>query len=150
VRVLVLFLLAACATPSPPPPAARGLDIVAAPAEGDVVTLVTQARSRAERQGKRLLVYVGATWCKPCRELHDAVVGGQFADWQPAATLLEFDLDKDKARLAAAGYQGDFVPLLAVPAADGRAGPHLSSGVQKDGDYLTQLRERLGQLLAGS
>jgi hypothetical protein len=141
-------LLGACTAPSSslPPAAARGAAFVEA-SEGDVATLVKAALGEARAHGRRLIVYTGATWCEPCQAFHRAVERGELAGLEPAVTLLEFDLDHDGARLRAAGYQGQYVPLLVVPGDDGRATARLTTGVQKGGDYVKQVEARLTSLL---
>src|SRR6266404_5455034 len=67
VFALTAMLLVACGTEKP-----RGVEMVAAPPGGDVPTTVKRELDRAQRDGRQLLIYVGATWCEPCQRFHRA------------------------------------------------------------------------------
>jgi hypothetical protein len=152
-----LFLaLAACKdraddAPKPEPgsaaPAAAHVAILPA-GEGPVAALVQAALARAKDAGGTLLVYVGAPWCEPCTRFHDAVAAGQLDAVFPRLSLLEFDLDRDRDRLAEAGYDSKYIPLLAVPAADGRASDRRMEGSVKGDGALANMVPRLQALLA--
>src|ERR1700678_417386 len=75
-------LVAACKSEDPAPgpaPEAKPLavEIVAAPASGDVQEIVRGELARARGDGRPLLVYVGAAWCEPCQRFHQAAQAGQ-------------------------------------------------------------------------
>ncbi len=114
---------------------------------GDVPPLVTAALAEASRNRRRLLVYVGASWCEPCQAFHAAAARGDLDATLPGLTLLEFDADHDTPRLAAAGYAFKLIPLFAVPGPDGRASGRATSGAYKGGDYIAQLAPRVQALL---
>lgn len=121
------------------------LRFVAAPA-GDVPAVVQTAVAKAHADGRRLVVYEGATWCEPCKHFHEAVASGQLDATFPDLTLLEFDADRDRDRLIAAGYGSQYIPLFALPGKDGRAaGPKAAGGIKGDGvvQYLTQKLQAL-------
>jgi hypothetical protein len=123
------------------------VDVMSAPATGEVADVVRVEARRAARIGRRLLVYVGAPWCEPCRRFHDAVKSGQLDGSFPGLRLLEFDHDRDEARLAAAGYTSRLIPLLALPAKDGRAsGKQMEGSIKGDG-AVGQMAPRLKELL---
>src|SRR5580658_5621250 len=84
------------ADPAPRPAAPSG-HVVAEhpPADGDVVPIVKAEFAKAEKAGRRLVVYEGATWCHPCQQLHQAVERGELDSAFPDLTLIEFDADKD-------------------------------------------------------
>ncbi|PRP98625.1 TlpA family protein disulfide reductase [Enhygromyxa salina] len=161
-----LTLLTACpATPAPaaadteapppapaavPSPAPAGPEFALAPAEGDVVELVNAERAQAHAEDRQLLVYVGASWCEPCRYFHDAVEDGSLDQALPGLRLLEFDLDRDRDRLAAAGYSSRMIPLFVAPAPDGRAGPRRTEGGIKGPGAVEHLRPRLEALLVAA
>jgi thiol-disulfide isomerase/thioredoxin len=134
--------------PAPPvaAPAAKPPRLVAAPAGGRVAEVV--AAEAATAGDAVLFVYVGASWCEPCVAFHDALTAGQLdADLQNVR-FLEFDLDRDKARLEADGYTSRYVPLFALPGPDGRAsGRQLQGGVKGPG-AAANLVQRLQPLLA--
>jgi len=142
--LLLVGTLGACST-SAAPTASGPVRIVEAPA-GEVAPLVIAAEAEAAREHRRLLVYVGAVWCEPCLAFHEAAARGELDASLPGVTLLEFDLDLDEARLAAAGYESEMIPLFVVPGPDGRATARATSGARKGGDYVGQLVPRLQAL----
>jgi hypothetical protein len=102
----------------------------------------------ARKDGRRLVVYEGATWCEPCRNFHEAVASGKLDSTFPDVNLLEFDADKDRDRLVAAGYGSQYIPLFALPGKDGRAaGPKAQGGIKGDG-VVPYLTKKLQDLLA--
>jgi len=126
------------------------VEIVAAPAgQEDVPSMVRRERARAEASGRRLLVYVGASWCEPCMRFHRAVLAGQVEGEMPKVTLLEFDKDRDDDRLKAAGYSSGLIPLFAVPAADGSASGKQMEGSIKGEGAVAEITPRLRRLLQG-
>jgi thiol:disulfide interchange protein len=160
IAVGVLTIVTACpATPAPaaserepsaspgPVAAQQGPELIAAPADVDVVEYVNAERLRAQAEDRQLLVYVGASWCEPCRYFHDAALDGSLDQAFPRLRLLEFDLDRDGARLAAAGYSSRMIPLFVVPRPDGRAGPRRTEGGIKGPGAVDNLRPRLEALL---
>src|SRR5260370_1046662 len=70
--------------------------------EGSVDSIVRDALEGARTEGRTLIVYVGAMWCEPCQHFHHAAERGDLDSEFPRLTLLEFDLDRDRERLAAA------------------------------------------------
>jgi hypothetical protein len=94
-----------------------------------------------------LVVYVGASWCEPCRRFHEAALGGELDQSFPGLTLLEFDLDRDRERLAAAGYVSKYIPLFAVPEADGSASGKQIEGAIKGEGAVEFIEPRLRALL---
>jgi thiol-disulfide isomerase/thioredoxin len=136
------------ASPGPSPSRVQqGPEIIAAPADGDVVEYVNSERLRAQADDRQLLVYVGASWCEPCRYFHDAAVDGSLDQVFPRLRLLEFDLDRDRDRLTAAGYSSRMIPLFVVPGPDGRAGPRRTEGGIKGPRAVDNLQPRLEALL---
>lgn len=159
---LLLITLACPATPAPtqdkadaqskptqqePARSRKAPEFILAPESGDVVELVRAELERARVDGRRLLVYVGASWCEPCQYFHAAVEDGALDDSLAGVRLLEFDLDRDRDRLVAAGYSSRMIPLFVVPRADGRAGPRRTEGGVKGPAAVDNLRERLVALL---
>lgn len=162
-KVLVLVWLAACQRESSmpelkPPVPHQGapiatakpahIDLLAAQADVPVAPYVQAEIARAKSDGRRLLVYVGATWCEPCRRFHDAAEAGALDDAFGDLRLLEFDLDRDRDRLALDGYHSDLIPLLALPGADGKGNGRGMQGSIKGEGAVMQMRPRLLQLLA--
>lgn len=126
---------------------ARGVRIVHAPS-GEVTSVVKSEREKAKSDGRDLVVYVGATWCEPCKHFHKAAQAGLLDTDFPNLTLLEFDLDDDRERLAPAGYVSQYIPLFAMPAADGRASDKKFEGAVKGEGAVKHISPRLRSLLA--
>lgn len=138
------------AKPEPAGEAKKALpvEIIAAPADGDVQELVRRELGLAKQQGRTLLVYVGATWCEPCQRFHDAAKAGQLDASFPGLRLLELDLDRDGDRLKRAGYVSKMIPLFAVPRADGTSSGNQIEGSIKGAGAVNQISPRLSALLA--
>jgi hypothetical protein len=138
------------------PPAARSsaptmpehLAVVAAPATGDVKAIVREAIERSILEKRRLVVYVGAPWCEPCRRVHEAATRGDLDSVLSGVTLLEFDMDRDAERLKAAGYASQYIPLFALPAVDGAASGRQIEGAIKGDGAVAFVVPRLVRLLA--
>ena len=128
----------AVAAPSPATasggPAPGGIQIVESSSEDPVESIVRTALDRALAARRTLVVYVGATWCEPCQRFHHAAERGELDAAFPTVTLLEFDLDRDRERLASAGYVSKYIPLFALPGPDGKAsGKAIEGGIKGDG-----------------
>src|SRR5580658_3310827 len=128
----LVFATLACDAPSPPsqshpagaasekPPAGK-VRLEDARAQGDVDALVQEALASAAPGRRRVVVYVGASWCGPCQLFHRAAESGELDATFPDVDLLVFDADRDRERLAAAGYAWKkYIPLFALPGPDGR------------------------------
>jgi len=150
-RWLVLCLLVACESgdqrPGAPVPK---LELVDAPVGGEVASIVAAEYARATTDHKQLLVYVGASWCEPCRRFHDAAAAGQLDPAFSKLRLLVFDLDRDGDALTRAGYTSTLIPLFAVPKPDGTASGHQIEGSIKGEGAVAQITPRLQQLLGGT
>ena len=146
---LCLGLLAApTAGCTPQAPAPKNVEFLAAPASGDVAPIVSREQQRAAREGRKLLVYVGATWCEPCQTFHKAALSGKLDKTFPGLRFVEFDSDRDGERLATAGYVSQYIPLFARPAPDGRSSGRQIEGSIKGDGAVDQITPRLRQLLA--
>lgn len=137
----------AATAPAGPLVLARGIRIVHAGAGDDAAKVVRDERTRAKSDGRDLVVYVGAKWCEPCKHFHAAAEKGLLDADFPDLTLLEFDLDDDRDRLATAGYVSDFIPLFAMPAEDGKASDKKFSGSVKGNAAVANISPRLRSLL---
>lgn len=126
---------------------ARGIRMVHAGVGSDAANVIREERERAAADGRDLIVYVGATWCEPCQVFHRAAQKGVLDDDFPNLTLIEFDLDRDRDRLTAAGYVGEYIPLFAVPGADGRASDRKFEGSVKGAGAIANIKPRLRKLL---
>jgi hypothetical protein len=134
--------IAACQTPAK-------IELVSAPPGDDVAALVRGELGRARSQKRDLLVYVGASWCEPCQRFHRAAQAGQLDHEFPRLRLLEFDLDRDRERLTAAGYTSRLIPLFARPGDDGRASGRQIEGSIKGEGAVGEIAPRLRTLLQG-
>ncbi len=142
-RTVLLFALVACGSD----PHASKLQLIEAPAAGDIEPIITTELAQAMAARDSLLVYVGATWCEPCRAFHEAAEAGKLDDALGGLRLLVFDADRDTELLEAAGYRSELIPLFAVPRIDGRASGKQTEGAIKDRDAITQLVPRIDELL---
>lgn len=129
------------ATPKRPAPELRPAG------EGPVAELVVAELAAAADDQRRLVVYVGASWCEPCVAFHEAIAAGRIGAPLGGARFLEFDLDRDGDRLREAGYTSRLIPLFVVPEADGRAGSRRTEGGIKGPGAVDNLVRRLGPLL---
>jgi hypothetical protein len=122
--------------------------IEAGPGPADAV--VRTALVQAERDGRRLLVYVSATWCEPCERFQKALRAGELDAAFPRLTMLKFDHDRDLPRLQEAGYAGNLIPRFVIPGPDGRGTDRRMEGGTKAEDTVsTSIGPRLRQLLDG-
>jgi thiol-disulfide isomerase/thioredoxin len=140
---LLLALATACSGERTRP----RLELVEAPAVQDVAVYVSGALVSAESAHKRLLVYVGASWCEPCRYFHDAAVAGQLDDAFGQVRVLVFDADRDKDALQRAGYISNLIPLFALPRPDGTASGKQIEGSIKGEGAVAEITPRLQTLL---
>lgn len=120
---------------------------VTPPPTGEVAPIIKEELAQAQKENRRVLVYVGATWCEPCQRFHHAAAQGLLDKDFPNLTLVEFDADHDNPRLLAAGYGSQYIPLFALPRPDGRAsGRHIQGSIKGDG-AVAEITPRLKDLL---
>jgi hypothetical protein len=140
-----LLLAGGCQEPHAP---RRPELVTAGPGPADAV--VRTALAQAHQQGRRLVVYVSATWCKPCERFQEALRAGQLDGSFHDLRFFKFDHDQDGARLAAAGYAGEYLPRFVVPAEDGRgSAQRMEGGTKADDTVFTSIGPRLQLMLAG-
>lgn len=143
----VLAAIGCSAAPSKPPPPPQ---LITGPNhDADLTPAIARERAAAEAQHERLLVYVGASWCEPCRRFHDALASGQLDTALRGVRFLEFDSDQAKEALARAGYSSKLIPLFAVPRADGTASEQRIEGsIKGESAVASNLLPRLRDMLA--
>ena len=111
---------------------------------------VQQHVEEADASGRRVLVYVGASWCEPCQRFHKALESGQLDEELAGTHFIEFDSDHDAAELRAAGYASKYIPLFSVPDQSGHAsGRAIAGSIKGDDAVRTDLVPRLLALLDG-
>lgn len=118
------------------------LKVVQAAQDTDAISLIRTKRLEAKAEGRVLVVYVGATWCEPCKKMKEEIESGRLDARFGKTTFLAFDADKDQDRLGGAGYTFKFVPYVALPGADGR--PAETAEAKGKGAYA--YREILGTI----
>lgn len=157
--LLVALALAACAAPpgqespkqDPPTPAPERAPAKPSPGaptfllapDGEVAEIVRKQAA----SGGPLVVYVGATWCEPCVAFHEATTAGRFDRELAGVRFLEFDADRDRERLTAAGYASRLIPLFALPGPDGRASERRIEGGIKGPGAAEHVLRRLVPLV---
>ena len=146
--LLALLIVTSCKPALPGSSAAASARLVDAAASGDVALLVTAQVAASTASGRTTLVYVGATWCEPCERFRAAVQKGELNDAFGQVDFLVFDLDKDAARLDAAGYGSRMIPLVVVPGPDGRGTDKRIEGSIKGDGAVANMKPRVRALLA--
>ncbi|MCL2450662.1 MAG: thioredoxin family protein [Polyangiaceae bacterium] len=131
-----------------PADAATSHVILEPAASGPVGAVVRDALARAGALGRRVVVYVGASWCEPCQRFHRAAEQGELDATFPTLTLLVFDSDRDAKRLAEAGYTSKYIPAFMLPNVDGTSsGQRIQGGVKGEG-AVAEIAPRLAELLS--
>lgn len=130
-------------------PVPRKPEMVPARGGGESIEPLVRAElARAERDGRDLIIYVGAKWCEPCQRFKTALKSGRLDKDFPTLRVLEFDLDRDRARLKSAGCSGRMIPLFARPQANGQCGEVRFEGAVKGPEAIDNIKPRLAQLIA--
>ncbi len=141
--------LRSSAKPNATSAVALPVDVVEVAASDEpLAELVPRELARARQDGRQLLVYVGAPWCEPCKRFHDAAKAGKLDRRLSGLRLLEFDHDRDEARLRAADCTSRLIPLFARPNADGSCSERRVFGSVKGPAAVENIAPRLQQLLA--
>jgi hypothetical protein len=159
-RALLLAILVGCkSSPEIPPPPAQAtvsaaplvsaaraekphVRLIDADPDSDALSIIRTKRLEAKSESRVLVVYVGASWCEPCKRFKSELQSGRLDDRLSKVTLLAFDADKDVDRLGAAGYTFKFIPSVALPGADG----HPTDTQQATGKGGEAWRELLAKL----
>lgn len=125
-------------------------EILKAPAElADGRAWVRSELERAAKEQRKLVIYVGASWCEPCVRFHDAVLSGALDGELAGVRFLELDADRHERILGEAelGCASRMIPLFARPTAEGRCGaPRVEGAIKGEGAVgfiLPRLRELL-------
>lgn len=102
---------------------------------------------KAERDGLKLVVYVGAAWCEPCQAFHDALTRGDLDRELAGVRLLEFDLDRHGDLLEKAGCTSKLIPLFARPTPEGLCSQRRTEGGIKGDGAVRYMLPRLVAIL---
>lgn len=113
----------------------------------NVAPLIARERTRAQRDHKHFLVYLGASWCEPCVRFHAAAAAGQLNASFGDVRMLVFDADRDGDALQRAGYRYELIPLFAIPNADGSSSGRQIEGSIKGADAIDNIAPRLRDLV---
>jgi thiol-disulfide isomerase/thioredoxin len=117
------------------------------PAGKDPSQFVVGEMARAQVDKKKLVIYVGASWCEPCRHFHEAAeshaLDAAFGD----VRFIDLDHDQDAAALSALSCDSKLIPLFALPGADGRCSDRRVEGGIKGDGAVAYLAPRLRTLL---
>jgi len=132
--------------PREPAKAPKKLSWTRAPA-GDLAKVVVEHVAKTKAEGRAPIVYLGATWCEPCRYFHRAAEAGELDATFGDLAILELDADADKERADKAGYASTYVPLFVVPGADGRGTDQRIAGSIKGPGAVAEITPRLKQML---
>lgn len=145
--ILAVLALSSCkVTPAAPPIDPQARVAFLTPQEGEVAPQLT--RRMAEVKDRKLLVYVSAPWCEPCRRFHEAVDRGELTGKLGPVDLMAFHGELDAERLLMSGYEQRMIPAFHVPGADGRStNRHIEGGVSGEGtvgDLVPRILTLLG------
>lgn len=106
------------------------------------------AETMASASAGKTVVYVGASWCEPCQLFHAALQSGALDAQLKGVRFIEYDLDRNKADLAEAGYVSRLIPLFAIPEPDGRCSDRkLEGSIKGETAVATNIMPRLTALL---
>jgi thiol:disulfide interchange protein len=96
-------------------------------ADTALVTLLAEHARHAAEQGLRPVLYVGASWCQPCKLLLQHRDDPRVVNALRGTYTVEVDFDDwTVAELGASGYDVQAVPVLLAIGPDGKAaGPRL-------------------------
>ena len=121
----------------------------AAPGLADGRVWVRTEMKRAEMEQRKLVIYVGASWCEPCVRFHDAVLAGQLDRELAGVRFLELDADVHERIRGEAdlGCSSRMIPLFARPTAEGRCGAERVEGAIKGDGAVGFILPRLVGLL---
>ena len=156
----------ACASPDEAAPIGRDLGSAASSSRGTAAAKLqkpllikvpadlTDGRAyvtakHEEHTGRPVILYVGATWCEPCKRIHDALEGGALDRELAGAVFLEYDLDQHLTILGASDLacESKLVPLFARANADGTCGGRRTEGGVKGEAAVPSIVPRVKTLL---
>lgn len=141
----------ASATIAPAPKASAGatLRFVPPPITTDLAGWIAGQKKIARASGEQVVLYMGASWCEPCKRFHEAVEAHELDDKLPRTRFLQFDAEQHGEALVTLGYTSKYVPLFAIPGDDGKSIGRQISGSIKGAGAPDEIAPRLKKLMAG-
>ncbi len=125
------------------PEAVPAIRMFEATEQGDLFATIRAARLRAVEAKRVLVVYVGASWCPPCKRFHDAVRNHSLDEKLAGFDFLYLDMDVVKDKIVEAGYASRYIPFFALPRSDGKRGDSFEIK-RTDAKAQDELLEKLG------
>ena len=145
-------------TPSSPDPVpaqplphgpSKGPEWVVIENVSNVAKAVLKEMQQATKDGKKLVVYVGARWCKPCKDFDTAAKQPDFGSEIDHIRLMKFDWDRHQTALNRANYGSQYLPLFVLPGPDGKGSKERFFGGRFKGKAgVADLKKRLAELVA--
>lgn len=117
---------------------------------GPVAPLVRGAADAARQNAGQVVVYIGATWCEPCKRFKTALAARSLDSSFPGVRFVEFDWDRDEKRLKHAGYGGRLIPRFVIPDEHGSASQLRIEGSIKGPGGVANITPRLRRLLSNT
>jgi thiol-disulfide isomerase/thioredoxin len=90
--------------------------------QGDLFATIRASRLRAVEGKRVLVVYVGASWCPPCKRFHEAIRNHSLDEKLAGFDFLYLDMDVVKDKIVETGYASKYIPFFALPTGDGKRG----------------------------
>jgi thiol-disulfide isomerase/thioredoxin len=89
-------------------------------AEGELLTLLAFHAKTARAQGLVPYAELGATWCKPCRELETSMTDPRMKDAFKGTYIVHLDVDEWGSALAKASLRVGSIPKIVALDAEGK------------------------------
>lgn len=101
---------------------------------GSLASSVKAEVAKAQAAGKKPIVYIGATWCPPCKAIKKYKTDPQMAAAFAGTYIIELDVDDwAAADLTGLGYKAGSIPVFIAVGPDGKAtGPNINGGAWGD------------------
>lgn len=117
------------------------------PAGTNASTWVKSELERAKADQKKLVLYVGAKWCEPCQNFHEATERGELDAAFPDLRLVAFDHDDEADTIAELGCGSHYIPMFSVPDSNGHCSRQQIQGGIKGTSNVAFLTEKLRGLI---
>ncbi|MFO0614501.1 MAG: thioredoxin family protein [Polyangiaceae bacterium] len=127
--------------------APRKVEWVHVPAGADPHAYVKDELARAKADQKKLVLYVGAKWCEPCNNFHEATDRGELDEAFPDLRLVAFDHDDEASAISALGCDSNYIPMFSVPDEEGRCTRRQIQGGIKGANNVAFISKKLRNLI---